>query len=319
MIKIAIIGLGHIGQIHLAAINSIKEYRLIGICDKKVYEYQNMVSKSVRTFTDYFEMLNKLEIDVVVIATPNDTHFNIACDVIKMGLNVILEKPASNNLIQLKKMQDLAIKNKVFIYYAFHSALSLEVNTFFDFYKNNKEAFGPLIGFSSFFYDPYIKNNQIIKKAKGLENCWLDSGVNALSIIDKFSPVSNLKNLVTRKSFINENIYSSISCSFSISDEAENLIGTGNIETAWDQDINKKITYLCFQEKNKLILLDHSNQKVFEITSGNLKILYSFEGDRLLNHYLGIFKEFYNLYVTDKVFNFSESLRIHNLLFNSLT
>ena len=108
MIKIAIIGLGHIGQIHLAAINSIKEYRLIGICDKKVYEYQNMVSKSVRTFTDYFEMLNKLEIDVVVIATPNDTHFNIACDVIKMGLNVILEKKLELSLRDIFNLnQDL--------------------------------------------------------------------------------------------------------------------------------------------------------------------------------------------------------------------
>lgn len=319
MINIAIIGLGHIGQIHLAAINLIKEYRLVGICDKKVNDYQKMVNKNVRTFIDYAEMLNNLDIDVVVIATPNDTHFNIACDVIKMGFNVILEKPASNNLMQLKKMQDLAKKNKVFIYYAFHSALSLEVKTFFEFYKKDKEAFGPLIGFASFFYDPYIKNNQIINKAIGLENCWFDSGVNALSIIDKFSPVSNLKNLITRKSFANENLYSSISCTFSISDEAENFIGTGNIETAWDQNINKKITYLHFRKKNRLILLDHSNQKVFEITSGNFKLLFSFEGDRLLNHYLGLFREFYNLYVNDKEFNFSDSLRIHNLLFNSFT
>ena len=63
-------------------------------------------------------------------------------------------KASSSNLIQLK-MQDLAIENKVFIYYSFHSALSLEVNNFFDLYKNNEEAFGPLIGFSSFLWSIY--------------------------------------------------------------------------------------------------------------------------------------------------------------------
>ena len=41
MIKIAIIGLGHIGQIHLEAINAIKEYKLIGIWDKKLMSIKN--------------------------------------------------------------------------------------------------------------------------------------------------------------------------------------------------------------------------------------------------------------------------------------
>ncbi len=320
MIKIAIIGLGHIGQIHLNAINILKEYELVAICDKKVNKYKGLIDKKVRIFSEYSEMLKKIKANVVVVATPNTSHFKIACDVIKSGLNVILEKPAANTIEELNNINFLSKKNRVKVYYAFHSALALEVQTFLKHYNVNKSDFGILTGFNSFFYDPYIRNNQIIDKAIGLENSWIDSGVNALSVVDKFCSVSNLEHIKTRVSYPNKNkdINSSISCSFAIKNKSLNFIGSGNIETAWDQNINQKLTYLYFGRKSKLILLDHSNQKVFEIKDKKSNLLFSFKGERLLNHYLGIFNEFSKISKAENFGNFNESHRIHNLLFKCL-
>ena len=317
MINIAIIGLGHIGKIHLATIKANKHYLLKAICDKDIYKYDSLVESSVKKFKDYKILLEEKDLNTIIIATPNNTHFEIAKDAIQNGLNIILEKPATDNLVRLKEIESLSIKKKVKVYYSFHASSSLETNAFSNYYLEKKKSFGELTSFNSFFYDPYLTNNNLKQNAKGLGNCWLDSGINALSVIDRFIPVSSLELIETRTTFINGStkVIQSLSNTYAIKNQKGRIYGSGTIETAWDQNINKKITYLFFGKNNKVIILDHSKQEVLENAGKGFKIIYSFSGDRLLNHYIQILNDFYELIYNNKPMNYDISYRLHSALF----
>lgn len=320
MIDIAIIGLGHIGKIHLDSINSSKFFLLKAICDVNISKYESLVESSVKKFKDYKILLQEKDINTIIIATPNNTHFKIAKDAIQNGFNIILEKPATDNLVRLREIESLSIKKKVKVYYSFHASVSLETNAFLNLYLKEKKSFGELTSFNSFFYDPYLANNKLRPNAKGLENCWLDSGINALSVIDRFIPASSLELIETRKTFLNgsSEVIQSLSNTYAIKNQKGVIYGSGTIETAWDQNINQKITYLFFGKNNKVIILDHSKQSVLENNGKGSKIIYSFSGDRLLNHYNQILNDFYELINNNKPMNYDISYRVHSALFKNI-
>ena len=92
------------------------------------------------------------------------------------------------------------------------------------------------------------------------------------------------------------------------------IYGSGTIETAWDQNINPR-SLSFFGKNNTVIILDHSKQSVLENNGKGFKIIYSFSGDRLLNHYNQIFYELIN---NNKAMNYDISYRVHSALFKNI-
>ena len=97
MLKIGVLGVGHLGKIHLKCIQQTKCYELIGFYDtddavaKKVAETQG-----IRRFQDLKELLQA--VDVVDIVTPTLTHFELAIQAIQQGKHVFIEKPLTHTL-----------------------------------------------------------------------------------------------------------------------------------------------------------------------------------------------------------------------------
>lgn len=107
MLKIAVIGLGHLGKIHVKCIQMIDNYQLIGVYDTQIAVAQQ-VAKEYNTTA--FEKLEKLiaAADVVDIVTPTVTHFEIAKQVILKGKHLFIEKPITNTLTEAKELCQLA-------------------------------------------------------------------------------------------------------------------------------------------------------------------------------------------------------------------
>lgn len=104
--KAAAIGVGSLGQHHarnyseLAAEGKI-EY--IGACDVDQATVDNIVSKNGGTaFTDWRELLGKT--DIVSIATPTETHCEIACAFLEAGVHTLVEKPMAMTVAEAHKM-----------------------------------------------------------------------------------------------------------------------------------------------------------------------------------------------------------------------
>jgi len=114
-IKIGLIGLGGISQlVHLpillkmhnvtiAAVSELNKQKLKHVSDK--FNLHNR-------FSNFHLMLEKEEIDAVVIATPTNTHKEIAIDCIKAGKNVFIEKPVARTFKEAKEISDMADKHK---------------------------------------------------------------------------------------------------------------------------------------------------------------------------------------------------------------
>jgi len=68
----------------------------------------------VQGFTDYKEMLKKMKgkMNLVVIATPNSLHYDMAMDSLKAGMNILIEKPIDFKHKRVKEISGFAKKMK---------------------------------------------------------------------------------------------------------------------------------------------------------------------------------------------------------------
>ncbi len=112
MIKIGVIGAGHLGKIHLKLLNSSKKFDLIGFYD---IDKESSEELSKKEGYNYFSNLDSLlsNVDAVDIVSPTTTHFQIAKNVILKNKHVFIEKPITNKSENAKELIDLSIKNNI--------------------------------------------------------------------------------------------------------------------------------------------------------------------------------------------------------------
>src|SRR5699024_115010 len=104
VLKIGVIGLGDISNIHLPAIEQNKNARLVAVCD--IDETQNN-NVAVPFYTDYLLMLEETELDCVHICLPHHLHYPVTKVVVEKGIHVILEEPLAHNLSDSRAIVEL--------------------------------------------------------------------------------------------------------------------------------------------------------------------------------------------------------------------
>jgi UDP-N-acetyl-2-amino-2-deoxyglucuronate dehydrogenase len=93
-LRFGIIGCGVIGRIHAEAISSLPDAQLVAVADVIPKQAQELAEKfHVRPYEDFQDMLAHEELDVVDICTPSGQHGEHACQVMRSGRHVIVEKP----------------------------------------------------------------------------------------------------------------------------------------------------------------------------------------------------------------------------------
>lgn len=106
--KIAIIGLGDMGMGHFNGFSALKEAQVTAVCDREQAAVNRALDavkgSNARQYTDYIEMLDKEELDAVVIAVPGYLHEELAIECIKRQKNIFLEKPVAINYEGYKRI-----------------------------------------------------------------------------------------------------------------------------------------------------------------------------------------------------------------------
>src|SRR5207253_2288476 len=78
-------------------------------------EKKNIPSKYIR-IKNYKDLLNKKNLDGIIIATPASEHYKVASELVKKNINVLLEKPLVLNMRDAKKLINLVNKsNAIFM------------------------------------------------------------------------------------------------------------------------------------------------------------------------------------------------------------
>jgi len=83
------------GREHIRNLLAIDNCEVVAISDNHAPSRAKSAEliNGVTQFSDHREMLSTNELDVVIIATPNNTHLNILDDVLEAGPHVLVEKP----------------------------------------------------------------------------------------------------------------------------------------------------------------------------------------------------------------------------------
>ena len=111
MIKVGVIGAGHLGKIHLNILSN-SNFNLIGFHDTDVENSEKLASEKGYVFFKEIDSLINL-IDAVVIVSPTTTHFEIAKKCIKKGKHIFVEKPLTTNSKEARIINKLAKEGNI--------------------------------------------------------------------------------------------------------------------------------------------------------------------------------------------------------------
>jgi len=319
VLRVAIVGLGHIGRVYIAALKASERFDIKYLCDQDIS--LNSVAPELPYDIKPENVFSRSDIDVVVIATPNQSHFGLAKKALEKGHNLILEKPAASSMVEIQAIEQKAVENESHVFYAFHSAQAMDVQWFRNFYRDHKEMFGTITAFQCNFYDPYIQNGKLVNQATCLENPWRDSGVNALSVLSQFMDVSLLKpiDLFSAGFEHTDCTIRQMLVQYAFPTKGNNIAGLGHIDTNWGLNLDLKQTRFSFGETGYQVLLDHTGQKViiFDPLGGQrVAVDFSSTGERLINQYINLFDQYYSCRSLSQ-YNGEQAMKVHAMLFAS--
>jgi predicted dehydrogenase len=94
-VRFAVVGLGYWGPNLVRNLVALPEAEVTVLCDERPSALETLLSRypSVRGTTDYERVLADPEVDVVAIATPIGTHYELARAALEAGKHVFVEKP----------------------------------------------------------------------------------------------------------------------------------------------------------------------------------------------------------------------------------
>jgi predicted dehydrogenase len=108
---IGVVGLGNRSQAHFAAMAKLPEARVVALSDvdsARIAVVNEKLPTKATAYTDYRELLRDRSVGVVVIATPNFMHHEMAIAALQAGKDVLLEKPIAVNYKQAREIQEVA-------------------------------------------------------------------------------------------------------------------------------------------------------------------------------------------------------------------
>jgi len=107
MLKIGVLGAGHLGKIHIRLILELTaEFQLVGFYDPNDENAQETVAKyGVKRFDSLHDLL--AEVDCVDIVTPTLAHFEPAAAAIRKSKHVFIEKPITETVEEARMLMNL--------------------------------------------------------------------------------------------------------------------------------------------------------------------------------------------------------------------
>lgn len=237
--KVAVIGLGSVAQlVHLPNLAKIKNAEVLAVAEIKNNRLTTIAEKFKikETYKDYKDLLNKSDVEAVVITTPTSLHKEIAIDCLNAGKHVLVEKPLARTYVEGKAIVEAATKND--------KKLMVGMNLR---YRPDSMLIRTLINSGEIGKPFYVKSGWIRRQSSS--ESWftrreeagggviLDLGVNLLDLVLWLLNNPEVKSVSTMNYFQNTKKLEDTSVSFIRCDD-NSLI---NLETSWSLPEGKDI------------------------------------------------------------------------------
>ncbi len=119
-LRVGIIGSAFSSNIHAEAFQEVPEAVLVAACSPNRAHVEEFARKwkIPATTTDYRKLLERSDIDVVVVGIPNHLHREVAVAAAEAGKHIIIEKPLAHTLQDADAMVSASKEHKVKLMYA---------------------------------------------------------------------------------------------------------------------------------------------------------------------------------------------------------
>lgn len=112
MLKIGVLGAGHLGKIHLKLLQASKKFDLVGFYDADEANARKVSEEfGYKNFKTISELID--QVDVVDIVTPTLSHFDCAKEAVTKGKHIFVEKPIANTVLEAESIRTLVSQHHV--------------------------------------------------------------------------------------------------------------------------------------------------------------------------------------------------------------
>ncbi|MEO0130222.1 MAG: Gfo/Idh/MocA family oxidoreductase [candidate division WOR-3 bacterium] len=224
-LKIGIVGFGNWGKKIYYVLKNFSDCEVFAICDKKNI---NLDEKII--VTDDYKDLIRMKLDTVIIATPNETHYEIAHKFLLSDINLFVEKPLATSYKEALSLINLARKKNLNLFTGhilLYHPLIWRFKRYLNEYKN---------------WQLKIRRTNNFLNSSDPKNILYDLGPHEVSLIlFLFSKEFDKIDLKVEKKIINFN--------FSVSKEIE-------ISGRWGENQEEKERMIIAKSDGKEIILD---------------------------------------------------------------
>ena len=114
-LRVGMVGLGLVSTSHWKGYASHEGAEVVALCDRDEERVRHFADRYAvgETYTDYDEMLERAELDLVDIATPTFLHAPMAHRALERGIHVHCEKPFCRSVGEGKQLEKLARSRSV--------------------------------------------------------------------------------------------------------------------------------------------------------------------------------------------------------------
>ena len=247
-VNVLLIGYGYWGPNLARNIDNSNDYNLISICDssKKQFSKIKKIYPKVKILDDYKKAIMQTGINLVVIATPTKTHYQIAKYALQNDKHILVEKPITQSSKELRSLYKIADKKKkeIFVDYPF-------------LFSGASEYLKKMIS-SNKYGKPYSLEF-IREQAPIREDCnvlW-DLGIHDISILNYFFDKDlTIENKIKNHNFTKKN-YDSINLFLHINNNI-NI----QIKSAWMSPTKIRIIKVRFKE---VTIICNENEPIHKI------------------------------------------------------
>jgi predicted dehydrogenase len=111
MLRLAVIGAGHLGRFHAKLARELDGVELVGVVDPLREAAARLAAEcGVAAFTDVSEIVG--QIDAAIVATTTMSHHSVGCQLLRHGVHVLMEKPLASNVAECDELIRVAEQNR---------------------------------------------------------------------------------------------------------------------------------------------------------------------------------------------------------------
>ncbi|MGD9646075.1 MAG: Gfo/Idh/MocA family protein [Pirellulales bacterium] len=106
-LRLAVIGAGHLGRFHTRILATRPDVDVVGIADINPAAAEQLAATcGAAAWTSHLAAIGR--IDAAVIATPTRFHHAVACDLLRAGVHLLIEKPLTSTVAEADELVQLA-------------------------------------------------------------------------------------------------------------------------------------------------------------------------------------------------------------------